>query len=179
MGFCLFNNVAIGARMAVQQLQLDRVLIVECLGDSKSQAPEAKRVTERDLKGQILWQAASLWGAFGPYRQTINESDLEIYRDALAAPAAHAEFVLAFDGDEIAQAVRAHPTGLALYRRLIAMLPALLAPQAPVLFEAAPGTIEPLAALVAAAFPGARPQIAADYAGLGRYIAFTLEGRTL
>jgi release factor glutamine methyltransferase len=71
------------------------------------------------------------------------------------------------------------PDGLALYRRLVAMLPALLAPHAPVAFEAAPGTIEPLAALVAAAFPGVHPQIAADYAGLGRYITFTLEGRTL
>ncbi len=29
MGFCLFNNVAIGARMAVQELQLDRVLVVD------------------------------------------------------------------------------------------------------------------------------------------------------
>ena len=71
------------------------------------------------------------------------------------------------------------PDGLALYRRLIVTLPALLAPQAPVMFEAAPGTIEPLAALVEAAFPSVRPQIVADYAGLGRYIAFTLEGRTL
>jgi hypothetical protein len=55
-----------------------------------------------------------------PLRQTINESDLEIYRDALAAPAAHANFVLAFDGDEIDQAVRAHPNDLALYRRFSA-----------------------------------------------------------
>ena len=69
--------------------------------------------------------------------------------------------------------------GLALYRRLIATLPALLAPHAPVVFEAAPGTIEPLAALVEAAFPGAHPQIVADYAGLGRYIEFVPEGRTL
>jgi acetoin utilization deacetylase AcuC-like enzyme len=29
MGFCLFNNVAIGARMAVDELQLDRVLVVD------------------------------------------------------------------------------------------------------------------------------------------------------
>ena len=29
MGFCLFNNVAIGARMAVEELQLDRVLVVD------------------------------------------------------------------------------------------------------------------------------------------------------
>jgi hypothetical protein len=47
-----------------------------------------------------------------PLRQTINESDLEVYTDALAAPAAHAGLVLAFDGDEIDSAVKAHPAGL-------------------------------------------------------------------
>jgi hypothetical protein len=47
-----------------------------------------------------------------PLRQTINESDQYIYRDALAAPAAHAAIVVAFDGDEIDQAVKAHPDGL-------------------------------------------------------------------
>ena len=55
-----------------------------------------------------------------PLRQTINESDLEIYRDALAAPAAHAAFVLAFDGDEVDQAVHTHPAGLTVYRRFSA-----------------------------------------------------------
>jgi hypothetical protein len=55
-----------------------------------------------------------------PLRQTINESDLEIYKAALAAPAAHADFVLAFDGDEIDQAVKAHPTGLTVIRRFSA-----------------------------------------------------------
>ncbi len=29
MGFCLFNNVAVGAKVAVEELQLDRVLIVD------------------------------------------------------------------------------------------------------------------------------------------------------
>jgi hypothetical protein len=52
-----------------------------------------------------------------PLRQTINESDLEIYTDALAAPAAHAAIVLAFDGDEIDRAVKAHPAGLTAIRR--------------------------------------------------------------
>jgi hypothetical protein len=52
-----------------------------------------------------------------PLRQTINESDLEIYRAALAAPAAHASLVLAFDGDEIDRAVKAHPQGLKAVRR--------------------------------------------------------------
>jgi release factor glutamine methyltransferase len=110
-------------------------------------------------------------GRFAPFDGLVANLPYVPTDDIPAAPDPVAfEPALALDGG---------PDGLALYRRLIAMLPALLAPQAPVLFEAAPGTIEPLAALVAAAFPGARPQIAADYAGLGRYIAFTLEGRTL
>jgi len=55
-----------------------------------------------------------------PLRQTINESDQYIYRDALAAPAAHAAVVLAFDGDEIDGAVKAHPAGLTAVARFIA-----------------------------------------------------------
>ena len=38
--------------------------------------------------------------------------DLTIYSDALAAPAAHAAIVIAFDGDPIDRAVKAHPEGL-------------------------------------------------------------------
>jgi hypothetical protein len=55
-----------------------------------------------------------------PLRQTINESDLEIYYDALNAPAAHADMVLAFDGDAIDQAVKAHPEGLRAVARFLA-----------------------------------------------------------
>ncbi len=49
-----------------------------------------------------------------PLRQTINESDKQFYSAALAAPAAHAAVVLAFEGDAIDQAVKAHPEGLTL-----------------------------------------------------------------
>ena len=55
-----------------------------------------------------------------PFRQTINEADLEIYRHALNDPAGSAALVLAFDGDEIDQAVKAHPRGLTLLRRFTA-----------------------------------------------------------
>jgi hypothetical protein len=55
-----------------------------------------------------------------PLRQTINESDLEIYQAALDAPAAHAGLVLAFDGDEIDRAVKAHPVGLTVLRHFAA-----------------------------------------------------------
>jgi hypothetical protein len=47
-----------------------------------------------------------------PLRQTINESDREYLQAALAAPATHAAVVLAFEGDDVDRAVRAHPEGL-------------------------------------------------------------------
>jgi len=52
-----------------------------------------------------------------PLRQTINESDREYLQAALAAPAAHAAVVLAFEGDDVDGAVRAHPEGLRVVRR--------------------------------------------------------------
>jgi hypothetical protein len=47
-----------------------------------------------------------------PLRQTLNEGDGDLYRAALAVPAGHAAIVVAFDGDEIDEAVKAHPEGL-------------------------------------------------------------------
>jgi len=55
-----------------------------------------------------------------PLRQTINESDLALWRAALEAPASHAAIVAAFDGDEVDRAVKAHPEGLAIAGRFIA-----------------------------------------------------------
>lgn len=55
-----------------------------------------------------------------PLRQTINESDKEFYREALAAPAEHAMVVMALEGGEIARAVGEHPQGLKLVRRFTA-----------------------------------------------------------
>ena len=55
-----------------------------------------------------------------PLRQTINESDLEIWRAALLAPASHAAIVVAFEGDEVDRAVKDHPEGLAVAGRFTA-----------------------------------------------------------
>jgi hypothetical protein len=55
-----------------------------------------------------------------PLRQTINESDLEIYRSALAAPASHAAIIVAFDGDEVDKAVKAHLADFTLMGRFTA-----------------------------------------------------------
>jgi hypothetical protein len=52
-----------------------------------------------------------------PLRQTINESDRGYFASALENPAKHAAVVLAFDGDQVAEAVKDHPEGLRLVRR--------------------------------------------------------------
>jgi release factor glutamine methyltransferase len=67
------------------------------------------------------------------------------------------------------------PDGLEPYRRLIAQLPSLAAPRASVWFEAAPATIDPLSALVEAAYPAAHIEVGEDYAGCERYLAITLD----
>ena len=56
-----------------------------------------------------------------PLRQTINEGDQVLYTNALAAPAAHAAAVLAFDGDQVDGAVKAHPEGLRVVGRYHSM----------------------------------------------------------
>jgi 4-amino-4-deoxy-L-arabinose transferase-like glycosyltransferase len=50
------------------------------------------------------------------YRQTINESDKEFYWAALGAPSAHASIILAFAGDDIDKAVKAHPEHLRVFQ---------------------------------------------------------------
>ena len=47
-----------------------------------------------------------------PLRQTINESDLEIFRSALADPASSAAVVVTFEGDDFDRAVKEHPQNL-------------------------------------------------------------------
>jgi len=66
------------------------------------------------------------------------------------------------------------PDGLDLYRRLLTQIPAVTATGASLFLEAAPGTIEPLAALVEQAFPNAYIEIGEDYAGCDRFVQATL-----
>jgi release factor glutamine methyltransferase len=60
--------------------------------------------------------------------------------------------------------------GLAVYRRLLPELPALLNGPSLVLLEGAPPTIGTLTEMVRAAFPSATVSIVADYAGLARCV---------
>jgi release factor glutamine methyltransferase len=64
--------------------------------------------------------------------------------------------------------------GLCLYRRLAEQLPALLAPDASLFFEAASDTIPSLTKLVEEAFPTAHVEIGEDYAGFERFVAVNL-----
>jgi hypothetical protein len=76
-----------------------------------AQRPDAAVLMETSVDPEIV----ALSGI--PLRQTINEADLEIWDTALKAPAAHAAIVLAFDGDAVDSAVKAHPEGLRAIRR--------------------------------------------------------------
>lgn len=78
--------------------------------------PLLRAVMARRPGGQVLMNTSVYPNivAFSgiPLLQTINEGDQMLYTDALAAPASHAAAVLAFDGDQIDAAVKAHPEGL-------------------------------------------------------------------
>ena len=85
--------------------------------DFEKEIPPALRALLAERPGATILMGTSVYPSLValtgiPFRQTINESDLWIYYEALKAPAAHAAIVLAFDGDEIDTAVKAHPEGL-------------------------------------------------------------------
>lgn len=87
-----------------------------------AEVPAALKEILRQRPGAVVLMNTSVHPEFVaqtgiPLRQTINESDLSVYKDALAAPAAHAAIVLAFDGDDVARAAKAHPQGLTAVRR--------------------------------------------------------------
>jgi release factor glutamine methyltransferase len=64
--------------------------------------------------------------------------------------------------------------GLDLYRRLLEGAESAVKRGGAIFMEAAPGTIEALAACAEASFPGAGIEIGTDYAGLDRYVVALL-----
>jgi hypothetical protein len=81
------------------------------------QVPPVLRALTREHPGAPVLMNTSVHPEFVafsgiPLRQTINESDREYLQAALAAPAKEAAIVVAFDGDDVDRAVRAHPEGL-------------------------------------------------------------------
>ncbi|MGA3080632.1 MAG: hypothetical protein ABSD44_04530 [Terracidiphilus sp.] len=124
----LFALVALNAAQMVREHPLtyvEGIKNIEARRPLEVQIPPVLRAQIANHPGAVILMDTSTFPnlvAFTgiPLRQTINESDLGIYSAALAAPAAHADFVLAFDGDEIDRAVHAHPGGLTALRRFSA-----------------------------------------------------------
>jgi hypothetical protein len=121
----LFAVVVLNATQMLRerpQVYVEGTRIIATRRPYDEQIPPALRALLAGRPGGVVLMDTSVFPelvAFTgiPLRQTINESDLEIYRAALAAPAAHAAIVLAFDGDEIDRTVKAHPEGLTAVRR--------------------------------------------------------------
>jgi len=124
----LFALVALNAGQMVRERPLvyvEGTKNIEARRPLERTIPPALRALVAERPGAVVLMDTSVYPEIVTLtgislRQTINESDLEIYRDALAAPAAHAGIVLAFDGDEIDRAVKAHPEGLRAVGRFVA-----------------------------------------------------------
>ena len=121
----LFAVVVLNAAQMLRerpQVYVEGTKIIEARRSYDEQIPPALRTLLAERPRGVILMNTSVYPeivAFTgiPLRQTICESDLEFYSAALAAPATHAAIVLAFDGDEIDRAVKAHPEGLTAVRR--------------------------------------------------------------
>jgi hypothetical protein len=124
----LFAVLGLNAAKMVHERPLtyvEGIKNIEARRPFEQQIPPALRALLAERPGSTILMQTSVYPnlvAFTgiPLRQTINESDLWIWLDALKAPAAHAAIVLAFDGDAVDQAVQAHPEGLRAIRRFAA-----------------------------------------------------------
>ena len=124
----LFVLVALDAVQMVRERPLTFVegtKNVEARRPFDEQIPPVLRALVAERPGGVVLMNTSVYPEIValtgiPLRQTVNESDKEFYSAALAAPAAHAAIVLAFGGDQIDGAVKAHPAGLTVLRRFTA-----------------------------------------------------------
>ncbi|HEX4757379.1 MAG TPA: hypothetical protein VH308_05320, partial [Terracidiphilus sp.] len=124
----LFALVALNARQLIRERPLAyiegtknfaahrpyQVAIPPVLRALLAKQPNATILMETSIDPEIV----ALTGI--PLRRTINEADLAIWDEALAAPAEHAPIVLAFDGDAVDHAVKAHPEGLTAIKHFTA-----------------------------------------------------------
>jgi hypothetical protein len=121
----LFVLLALNAVEMVRERPLTYVEGIKNLDSRRrleQQIPPALRALLAQRPGAVVLMETSVFPRLVtltgiPLRQTINESDLGLWHAALSAPAAHASIVLAFDGDAVDGAVKAHPAGLTAVRR--------------------------------------------------------------
>lgn len=96
------------------------LVLQEAIANSKTRVPFERNLAAvlatvpRDAS--VLMYTSAHAGALQiagmPLRQTINESDYYLWQPALDAPAVHADFVVAMQGDPVADAVALHPADL-------------------------------------------------------------------
>jgi hypothetical protein len=121
----LFALAAANACQMTREVPLvyvEGVKNIESRRQYENEIPPALRALLAERPGAVVLMDTSVFPEIValtgiPLRRTINESDLEIWDNALAAPADHAAIVLAFDGDAVDGAVKAHPAGLTAVRR--------------------------------------------------------------
>ena len=91
-----------------------QVAVPSALRALLAKKPDATILMETSVDPEIV----ALTGI--PLKQTINEADLAVWDEALTAPAKNAAIVLAFDGDAVDAAIKAHPQGLTVVQRFTA-----------------------------------------------------------
>jgi len=144
-----------------------RVVAIDVAPDALAVA--ARNIAAHGLDGRVELRCGDLLAALRPgERFEVVLANLPYVPTVqLAAPPDPTSFEprLALDGG---------PDGLDVYRRLLAALPAHLAPGGLALLEAAPPTAEALAQLAGSTFPDGAVEIVRDYAGLERIVAISL-----
>jgi hypothetical protein len=116
----MFALIAVNVAIVIRERPLvyvEGVKNMESRRDYDLQIPPVLRALTREHPGAPVLMNTSVHPEFVafsgiPLRQTINESDREYLQAALAAPEKQASIVLAFEGDDVDRAVRAHPEGL-------------------------------------------------------------------
>jgi hypothetical protein len=117
--------VTLAALFAVNNYALMRerpLVLGEAVVNSQTRIPFEKALAHEleslPPSGLILMNSSdhvgTLQDAGIPLRRTINDGDWLLWKNALAAPAQSARFVVALDKDDVAAAVKAHPEGLRL-----------------------------------------------------------------
>ncbi len=118
VGFALFTIVASNALL----LRATPLVLQEAKTNSATRIPFEQALATRLVllppQSKLMMYTSAHIGALQqigfPLRQTVNEGDYKLWQSALNSPAKAADFVVAIDGDSVADAVRQHPQDLQL-----------------------------------------------------------------
>jgi 4-amino-4-deoxy-L-arabinose transferase-like glycosyltransferase len=113
---------ALAAINAVALAAATPVVLQEARANSATRIPFehalSTQIAQVPADKRLLMYASAFAGALQeagrPLRDVTSESDYYQWRDAMQAPAANSDYVLAVDGDPVARAVALHPEGLSV-----------------------------------------------------------------